>query len=69
MSVKLINGLIEILRKNKDLYAWKTANMSEISPNVIFHKLSITKSLKKNEKKKTKSSMKLRNCYKLVFIK
>jgi len=38
---ELVSRLIAILRRNKDLFAWKAANMSKINLDVISHKLSI----------------------------
>jgi len=39
-EVKLMNAT---LKKNVDLFAWTTSNMSEVSPDTIMHKLSIFK--------------------------
>jgi len=41
MLEELINGFIVTLRRNKDLFAWKAADIPRIDPDAIFHKLSI----------------------------
>jgi len=37
----LISELVEIIKKNKGLFAWSASNMPIIHPNVITHKLSL----------------------------
>ena len=46
MPEDLLNKLIAILRRNKDLFAWKAADIPGIDPEVISHKLSVCQGAK-----------------------
>jgi len=54
MPVELINGLIAISRRYKDLFAWKAADMLGISLYVISHKFSIFREAKPIAQKRRK---------------
>jgi len=46
MPEDLLNKLIAVLRRNKDLFTWKAYNIPGIDPEVISHKLSICQGAK-----------------------
>ena len=61
--------LIQVLRQNADLFAYSAADMPEIDPKIVTHKLNVYERVKpvKQKKrnfglKKTKSMKKFRNC-------
>jgi len=54
MPEGLINGFIATLRRNKDLFAWKAADMPGIDPSVISHKLSVFREAKPVAQKRRK---------------
>jgi len=54
MPEELLSKLIAVLRRNKDLFAWKAANIPEIDPYVISHKLSICQGAKLVAQKRRK---------------
>jgi len=54
MLEELVNGLIATLRRNKDLFAWKVADMPGIDPDVISHKLCICRKPKSVAQKRRK---------------
>ena len=61
MPEELLSKLIVVLRRNKDLFAWKAADIPGIDPDVISHKyLSRSKAggtkAKKARGRKTKGS-------------
>ena len=63
MSEDLLNKMIVVLHRNKDLFAWKATDIPGIDPEVISHKLyvcqgsnSVAQKKKKVGRRKTKSN-------------
>ena len=54
MPEELVNGLIATLRRNKDLFAWKAADMLGKDPDMISHKFSICREAKLVAQKRRK---------------
>ena len=54
MPEELLNKLIPVLCRNKDLFAWKVADIPGIDPDVISHKLSVCQGAKLVAKKRRK---------------
>ena len=54
MPEDLLNKLIVVLCRNKDLFAWKAADIPGIDPEVISHKLSICQGTKPVSQKRRK---------------
>jgi len=54
MPEELINGLIAVLRRNKDLFTWKVTDIIGIDPDIIPHKLSICREAKPIAQKRRK---------------
>jgi len=46
MPEDLLNKLIVVLRRSKDLFAWKATDIPGIDPEVISHKLSVCQGAK-----------------------
>nr|KYP50214.1 Retrovirus-related Pol polyprotein from transposon 412 family [Cajanus cajan] len=54
LNPKLRQRLIEEISKNTDLFAWSSANMPGIDPNLICHRLAIHKEVKPIAQRKIK---------------
>ena len=54
MPEDLLNKLIAVLRKNKDLFAWKPVVIPGIDPEVICHKLSVCRGARPISQKRRK---------------
>ena len=54
MPEELLSKLIAVLRRNKDLFAWKATDIPGIDPGVISHKLSICQGAKSVAQKRRK---------------
>ena len=52
LTKDLRNSLTHFLRQNKDVFAWKQADMGGIDPTVIIHRLNVSPSLKTVKKKR-----------------
>ena len=52
LAKDLKNPLIHCLRQNKDVFAWKQADMGGIDPTVITHRLNVSPSLKPIKQKR-----------------
>ena len=52
LTKDLKNLLIHFLRQNKDVFAWKQADMGGIDPTVITHKLNVSPSFKPIKQKR-----------------
>ena len=52
LAEDLKNLLIHFLRQNKDVFAWKQANMGGIDPTVITHRMNVSPSFKPIKQKK-----------------
>jgi len=60
MPEELLNKLIAVLRNNKDLFAWKPADIPGIDPEVICHKLSVCREARPISQKRRKLGEKRR---------
>jgi len=54
MPGDLLNKFIVVLRRNRDLFAWKSADIPVIDPDVISHKLSVCQGSKPVAQKRRK---------------
>ena len=52
LAEDLRNSLTNFLRQNKDVFAWKQADMGGIDPTVITHRLNVSPSFKPVKKKR-----------------
>ena len=52
LAEDLRSPLTRFLRQNKDVFAWKQANMGGIDPTVITHRLNVSPSFKPVKKKR-----------------
>ena len=52
LAEDLKNLLIHFLRQNKDVFAWKQADMGGIDPTVITHRLNVSPSFKPIKQKR-----------------
>ena len=52
LAEDLKNLLIHFLRQNKDVFAWKQADMGGIDPTVITHRLNVNPSFKPIKQKR-----------------
>ena len=52
LAEDLKNHLIHFLRQNRDVFAWKQADMGGIDPTVITHRLNISPSFKPIKQKR-----------------
>ena len=50
LAEDLKNLLIHFLRQNKDVFAWKQADMGGIDPTVITHRLNVSPSFKQKRR-------------------
>ena len=54
LSNEIKEALIELLRRNKESFAWSAADMPGIDPSIICHKLNVDPSFKPVKQKRRK---------------
>ena len=54
MSDEIKEALVELLRKNKALFAWSAAYMPDIDPSIICHELNVDPRFKPLKQKRRK---------------
>jgi len=55
LSGEVKEALIELLKRNKKLFAWSAADMPGIDPNIICHELKVDPSFKQVKQKEENS--------------
>jgi len=54
LSSERKEALIELLRRNKESFAWSAADMRGIDPSIIYHELNVDPSFKPVKQKRRK---------------